>query len=157
MEISLLTCGLAAIIGLIPAAIASSKGHSFLGWWIFGSLLFIVALPVAILVAPNEKPQPEIMAAIAFKKCPYCAESIKREAVVCRFCNRELPVGDSDSGSVTSQQLQSLTYHQRRVLTEYGYYVEVGQAEEIAMMLGNLANRRAIEDYVKKYGVPVAR
>ncbi len=35
------------LIGLIPAFIAGSKGHNFLGWWIFGAMLFIVALPVA--------------------------------------------------------------------------------------------------------------
>jgi hypothetical protein len=26
----------------------------------------------------------------ATKNCPYCAETIKQAAIVCRFCNREL-------------------------------------------------------------------
>lgn len=39
---------LAILIGLIPAAIAQKKGRNFLGWWLFGALLFIVALPAAL-------------------------------------------------------------------------------------------------------------
>ena len=34
------------LLGLIPAAIAQRKGESFVVWWIYGSLLFIVALSV---------------------------------------------------------------------------------------------------------------
>lgn len=36
---------LALIIGVIPAMIAKKKGRSFIGWYIYGVLLFVVALP----------------------------------------------------------------------------------------------------------------
>jgi hypothetical protein len=74
------------LLGLIPAAIAHGKGESFLLWWIFGSLLFIVALPLAIITKPNE---PALATQQGLRKCPYCAEMIKREANVCRHCGRE--------------------------------------------------------------------
>ncbi len=44
---------LAAAIGLVPAAIAHAKGESFVAWWIFGTVLFIVALPAALLLEPR--------------------------------------------------------------------------------------------------------
>jgi zinc transporter ZupT len=31
------------LLGLIPAAIAQSKGRSFFVWWVYGAALFIVA------------------------------------------------------------------------------------------------------------------
>ena len=39
-----LTLALAAALGLIPANIAKKKGHSFGLWWLYGWLLFIVAI-----------------------------------------------------------------------------------------------------------------
>lgn len=46
-------------LGTLPAIIARNKGYSFLGWWIFGSLLFIVALPWALLMGPQgSAPEP---------------------------------------------------------------------------------------------------
>lgn len=51
---ALLLLPVAGILGLIPAVIASGKGHNFFLWWLFGMLLFIIALPVSILVQPKE-------------------------------------------------------------------------------------------------------
>ena len=42
---------IAAGLGLIVGLIARSKGRSFIGWWFFGFMLFIVAL-IVILVLP---------------------------------------------------------------------------------------------------------
>jgi hypothetical protein len=42
----------AALIGLVPAAIARRKGRDFLAWWVFGAMMFVFALPVALLLRP---------------------------------------------------------------------------------------------------------
>lgn len=75
----------AVILGIIPAAIANRKGRSFFWWWVFGFLLFILALPLSIIAKPatgSGKP---------FQQCPYCAEHIRSEARVCRHCGRDIP------------------------------------------------------------------
>ncbi len=81
---------LAILIGLIPAAIARSKGRSFVGFWIYGALLFIVALPHALIMKANKQAVEEQEIAAGGMKCPHCAEIIKAEANFCRFCSRDL-------------------------------------------------------------------
>lgn len=45
----------AVLLGLIPAVIASKKGRSFATWWFFGAMLFIVALPMALMMKPKDE------------------------------------------------------------------------------------------------------
>jgi hypothetical protein len=82
---------LVILIGLIPATIAKSKGYSFAGWWLYGSALFIVALPHALIMRPSLEVIERRQAASGFRKCQFCAEMIRPEAIVCRFCGRDLP------------------------------------------------------------------
>ena len=91
MEKELLeTLQLAVLIGLIPAFIARNKGKSFLLWWLYGAMLFIVALPHAILMKPDNRKSGQERTSRALKRCFYCAESIEREAKVCQYCGRLL-------------------------------------------------------------------
>jgi hypothetical protein len=82
---------IAIVLGLIPAAIASSKGKNFFLWWIYGTALLIVALPHALIMKTDRQAlERKELATGDTRKCPYCAELIKLEAKVCRYCQREL-------------------------------------------------------------------
>lgn len=70
---------IAVLLGIIPGIIAAKKGYSFVSWWIFGALLFIVALPMIIIKKPAD-----------ITECPFCSEPIKVTATVCKHCNKEI-------------------------------------------------------------------
>ena len=76
----------AVLIGLIPAAIAKGKGHSFGLWWFYGAMLFIVALPHALIMKPDNSALERQRISGGEKKCAQCAELIKQDARVCRYC-----------------------------------------------------------------------
>jgi len=78
---------LAMILGFIPAIIAGQKGRSCFLWWIFGSALFIIALPLAIIIKGDEEFEAKQK---GLCQCPKCAEWIKKEAKICRYCNTEV-------------------------------------------------------------------
>lgn len=74
---------LCMLLGLIPAFIAQSKGRSAFGWWIYGALLFLIALPHALLLTPRKT---EIPISARRRACPHCAEDIQLAARICPFC-----------------------------------------------------------------------
>lgn len=65
------------ILGLLPAYIANTKGRNFFLWWLYGFCLFVIALPHSILT--NKKNND-------LRKCLQCAELIKQDALMCRYC-----------------------------------------------------------------------
>lgn len=81
---------LVVLLGLIPAVIAKGKGHSFVLWWFYGAALFIVALPHSLLTKSDAEGLERAQLSNGRRKCPHCAEFIKVDANVCRYCGRDV-------------------------------------------------------------------
>jgi hypothetical protein len=83
-----------AILACLPGAIAQAKGRSFIAWWLYGVALLPIALIHSLVAEDLKNPDPVWTAAMrarTHRQCPFCAEEVKREAVVCKHCARDLP------------------------------------------------------------------
>lgn len=80
------------VMGVLCALIALAKRRSGLGWFLLGCLFGPLALlfAAAMSAAPSHLPAQH---AHTFKTCPYCAEQIQRQAVVCKHCGKS--IGDT--------------------------------------------------------------
>jgi hypothetical protein len=59
--------------------------------WALATFLLSPLLIIIILVLSKKEDSPKSLAAQGSKKCPFCAEEIKAEAVVCKHCGKDLP------------------------------------------------------------------
>ena len=67
------------LLGLLPAYIAMNKGRNFILWWLYGTVLFVIAIFHAITL----KPTPAYLAEIGLRYCPECDRIVQMDDPSC--------------------------------------------------------------------------
>lgn len=68
------------------------KGRSPIGFFFISCALSpLGGFIIALVIKPNEE---NLIKEGLVKRCPYCSELIRTEAIVCKFCKKDLEVSD---------------------------------------------------------------
>ena len=89
-------------VSIAAGIFARNRGRSGLGWFLISLLISPIIAFIFLLVMKNKKKELAAqLEAEQSKTCPACAETIKAEATVCRFCGHKF---DTDQKKLTADK-----------------------------------------------------
>jgi hypothetical protein len=120
--------------------LAKSRGHEPFGFALLALLISPFIACIVLLVMPvNTRALDRINVATgSSRKCPFCAETVKAEAIVCRYCDRDIPPIRNHHGMVPMFTHVQIRQNTKTLIRELESQKRLAWVAEFLPMLGEL-------------------